>query len=198
MSGSQRKKLEACQRMLLRWIFKRCTDNQLLENDATLFLAKGTEDAANEIDKLLQSENDISYKDRLLKAELYPITSRIDRNLIMLAAESMSDRLRMKHMTKRQKSARLGPFLHILIANEKNRPPYFKAIFEKSLAFASASLFNKLSPVLRNMISSKLAFKEQLSRLSRKIDVLDHNCIPAKSLKIEHQIHFVNLKQFYS
>lgn len=77
MSGNQRKKLEACKRMLLRWIFKRCTDNQVLENDATLFLARGTEDAAEEINNLMQCENDISYKERLVKAELYPITRRL-------------------------------------------------------------------------------------------------------------------------
>ena len=41
------------------------------------------------------------------------------------------------------------------------------------------------------MISSKLSFKEQLSRLLRKIDVLDHNCIPTESLKIEQQIQRV-------
>ena len=41
------------------------------------------------------------------------------------------------------------------------------------------------------MISSKLAFKEQLSRLLRKIDVLDHNCIPVESLKVEQQIQRV-------
>ena len=168
MSGSQRKKLEACQRMLLRWIFKRRTDNQVLENDATLFLARGTEDAAEEIDKLMQSENDISYKERLVKADLYPITSRIDSNLIMLTAESMTGRLRMKHMTKRQKSARLGPFMHILIANEKNRPQYFKAVFERSLAFASASLFNKLSPTIRKIIHDKLAFKEKNFKTIKK------------------------------
>ena len=112
--------------MLLRSISKLCTDNQVLEYDATLFLARGTEDVAEEMEKLLHCENDISYKEWLVKAEQYPITSRIDRNLIMLAIDDMTSRLRMKHMTKIQKSARLGPFVHILIANEKNRTLYSK------------------------------------------------------------------------
>ena len=64
-------------------------------------------------------------------------------------------------------------------------------MFGKSLAVASASLFNKLSPSIRKIIYDKLAFKEKISRLLKKIDVLDYNCIPTESLKIDQQIQRV-------
>ena len=74
---------------------------------------------------------------------------------------------------------------------KKKRPPYFKAVFGRRLAFVSANLSNKLSPTTRKIIDDKLAFKEKISRLLRKIDVLDHNCIPTESLKIDQQIQRV-------
>ena len=191
MTGSQRKKLESCQRMILSWIFKRCNHNKLMEHDATLFLAKENDDDTEKIDKAIGFEDEISYRNKLEQVDLYPITHRIDRNLILLGAEAITERLTLKHMIKRQNSSRLGPYVKVVVASEKNRPTYFQKALERSLAFASAQLFNKLNPTLRKMIYDKEIFKDKLSKILQKIDVLDINGVPTETLRIDQQLQQV-------
>ena len=80
MSGAQRKKLEAIQKLILSWIFKRCKFEKSFENDAILLLVKETEDAAEEIDNFAEIEDHMSYKDKLREADLFPTDLRPKRS----------------------------------------------------------------------------------------------------------------------
>ena len=51
MTGAQRKRLEATQKMMLTWIYRKFEADENLTNNATLWITKGTDEAAEEMEK---------------------------------------------------------------------------------------------------------------------------------------------------
>ena len=91
-------------------------------NDLTKCLS-GLDD--REIDKLEESVDNqkIAYKDKLAETSLMPITKRIDRNLIVITAEALSNRLRFSGIgLKEERAGRRSKPVGIVLFKKRIEP----------------------------------------------------------------------------
>ena len=189
MSGAQRKKLEATQKMMITWMYRKLETEENHTNNATLWITKGTEEAAKEMEKTIEVKHESTYKEKLEELNMFPITHRVDRNIIQVAADGATGRLIIPYIKiKEPKSERLGPFLEIDVKKERKRPNIYKREMERSMIQTGVTMFNKLNTQIRNQMNNKEHFKLFLSTYLKNIDVLDHKNIPTETLKLDNQI----------
>ena len=101
------------------------------------------------IDKLEESfdNHNVDYKDKLTETKLMPITKRIDRNLIIIAAEALSGRLRFSKLGLKpdRPGRRSGPVAEISFKKAKKRPRFAQRFLSTCLQSLAAELFNATS-----------------------------------------------------
>ena len=103
MTASQRKKLEKCQRNMIKWIYSGCSKNEKEINNVTINLAKADfNDNEGEYDESNEDTTEISYKDKLAELGLTPLSHRIDRNLILLGADALYGRLAIPQIAMKE------------------------------------------------------------------------------------------------
>ena len=124
MTATQRKKLEKCQRNMINWIYRGCNTDQGEINNVTIDLAKAD---FNENEESNDVTNEINYKEKLSKLQLNPLSHRIDRNLILLGADALFDRLAIPQITMKESKTteRFGLFIQTKVKKETKRPPFF-------------------------------------------------------------------------
>ena len=193
MTATQRKKLEKCQRNMINWIYRGCNTDQGEINNVTIDLAKAD---FNENEESNDETNEINYKGELSKLQLNPLSHRIDRNLILLGANALFDRLAIPQITMKESKTteRLGPFIQTKVKKEPKRPPFFQKLIERSIIETAATMFNKLKPETRKEAHDKIVFKCKLSEFLGQIDVLNPDGIPLDMLKIDRQILYTKTK----
>ena len=126
-----------------------------------------------------------------------PITKRIDRNLIILAAEALSSRLRFPEIGLKEERAgrRSGPMTMVRFKKEKGRPTFAEAFLNKSLQSSAAQLFNATKTSVKELYLEKDKFKRALDTQLNELDVLDENGQPLERLKLIHQLrYYTNMK----
>ena len=84
MTASQRKKLEKCQRNMIKWIHRGCSKDKNEINNATINLAKADfNENEGEVDESNEDTTEIGHKDKLIELGLAALSHRMDRNLIL-------------------------------------------------------------------------------------------------------------------
>ena len=110
---------------MINWIYRGCNTDQGEINNVTIDLAKAD---FNENEESNDVTNEINYKGELSKLQLNPLSHRIDRNLILLGADALFDRLAIPQITMKESKTteRLGPFIQTKVKKEPKRPPFFQ------------------------------------------------------------------------
>ena len=159
-------------------------------NDITSLLTKADESSAHEMDQQYDKCK-IGYRDKLAETGLFPLTHRMDRNVIQLACEAISNRIKFPSIEiKVPTNERLGPFASLSIAKEKRRPPSFERLIKNSLSNTAIRMFNMLKQDIRKKFMDKGAFKKRLSDHIKNLDVLDLNGIPLERMKLQVQLPY--------
>ena len=130
-----------------------------------------------------------SYKETLQELDIFPITHRLDRNMLLWGADGLFDRLYIPQIMQQESiSDRTGPRIQVKRKKEPYRPKVFEKILDRSLQETAASLFNKLPSSIRDAARDKEIFKARVSAILRNIDVLNERGIALDSLKIGNQL----------
>ena len=92
---------------------------------------------------------------------MYPINTRFDRGLILLAANSLSESTYLTHIKiKNRFSPRLGPYAMVDTSISKESPLWIQRVLKKSLNHKAVQLFNLLDIETRKKYNKKEIFKE--------------------------------------
>ena len=65
MTGKQRKKLEAFQRMVIGWIYRKAEGETNDAKEMTLWITIGTDEAAKQMEDNIEDEHKLTYKEKL-------------------------------------------------------------------------------------------------------------------------------------
>ena len=191
MTASQRKRLENCQRAMIRWIYKGCNTSNESVNEITISLSKEDQDDNADDENIQQqtTEQTKTYKEKLLELDIFPVTHRLDRNMLLWGADGLYDRLYVPQLIQQETiTSRTGPRIKFKRMKEPKRPKFFEKLLDKSLQETAANLFNKLRSEIRKEAHDKDSFKVKVSAILRNIDVLNERGIALDNLKLSNQL----------
>ena len=131
MTASQRRRLDNCQRARIRWIYKGCNTSNESVNEITIRLSKeDQDDNVNDENTPPQTiEQTKTYKDKLLELDIFPVTHRLDRNMLLWGADGLYERLYVPQLTQQETiTSRTGPRIKTKRLKEPKRPKFFEKL----------------------------------------------------------------------